>query len=124
MDRHSYLPEHKKRRRNEQESFSCKRCRQTINPEAHGTRHRNHCPWCLWSLHVDISPGDRQNPCQSLMEPIGVWVKSAGEWALIHRCTACGEMRSNRIAGDDNDWTLMALAARALANPPFPLESS
>ena len=24
------------------------------------------------------------------MEPVGVWVRKGGEWALIHRCRACG----------------------------------
>ena len=57
------------------------------------------------------------------MEPIGVWVKRNGEWAVIHRCTQCGELRTNRIAGDDDPWAMMSLAAKPLAQPPFPLES-
>jgi hypothetical protein len=56
------------------------------------------------------------------MEPIAVWVRRGGEWALIHRCRTCGELRSNRIAGDDNELALIALAVRAVAQPPFPLE--
>ena len=57
------------------------------------------------------------------MEPIGVWVKRDGEWAIIHRCTACATLRTNRVAGDDSPWAMMALAARPLAQPPFPLET-
>lgn len=95
-----------------------------IPTESYGTQHRNHCPLCLWSLHVDRSPGDRANGCQSLMQPVGVWVKDGGEWAVIHRCCSCGELRANRIAGDDSDWALMALAAKALANPPFPIDAT
>ena len=94
-----------------------------MSTQAIGTQHRNHCPWCLWSLHVDEEPGDRASGCRALMEPVGVWVKRSGEWSIIHRCTACGELRANRIAGDDVDWALMALAAKALANPPFPVDS-
>lgn len=56
------------------------------------------------------------------MEPIAVWVRKGGEWALIHRCRGCGVIRSNRIAADDNPAMLISIAARALANPPFPLE--
>jgi hypothetical protein len=56
------------------------------------------------------------------MEPIAVWGRPGGEWALIHRCRSCGELRSNRIAGDDNELALVALAVRALSQPPFPLE--
>ena len=56
------------------------------------------------------------------MEPIAVWVRRGGEWAVIHRCRECGALRSNRIAGDDNEFVLLALAVRPLAQPPFPLD--
>jgi hypothetical protein len=46
----------------------------------------------------------------------------SGEWAIIHRCTACGALKTNRIAGDDSERTLLALALRPLANPAFPLD--
>ena len=36
------------------------------------------------------------------MEPIAVWVRKNGEWAIIHRCKICGALSSNRIAADDN----------------------
>ena len=55
------------------------------------------------------------------MEPIAIWVQPRGEWALVHRCQGCGALNSNRIAGDDNAFVLMSLAARAVALPPFPL---
>jgi hypothetical protein len=55
------------------------------------------------------------------MVPIAVWVRDDGEWAIVHRCTQCDTFRSNRIAGDDDPWALMALAARPLAQPPFPV---
>lgn len=55
------------------------------------------------------------------MEPITVWARPGGDWAIIHRCRTCGELHSNRIAGDDNELALIALAARALSQPPFPL---
>lgn len=56
------------------------------------------------------------------MEPAAVWVRRDGEWALIHRCTVCGDFKSNRIASDDNAALLISLAARPLASPPFPLD--
>lgn len=40
-----------------------------------------------------------------------------GEWAVIHRCTVCGKMGSNRIAADDNPMKLMALALRPYGSP-------
>jgi hypothetical protein len=56
------------------------------------------------------------------MEPIGIWAKEDGEWAVIHRCQSCKSVRANRVAGDDNELMLLSLAARPLAMPPFPLE--
>lgn len=55
------------------------------------------------------------------MEPIAVWVRDQGEWALVHRCRACGVLKSNRVAGDDSPAALVSLAVRAIASPPFPL---
>lgn len=72
---------------------------------------------------MDESPGDRASVCRALLEPIAVWVKRDGEWAIVHRCITCGQLKTNRIAGDDNPWSLIALAARALSRPPFPLEA-
>jgi RNHCP domain len=109
-------------RRDDAGDFVCRRCNRPVNASAYGTRHRNHCPHCLWSIHVDEHIGDRQGGCLGLMEPIGVWVRRDGEWAIIHRCTSCELIRTNRIAGDDDAWALMSLAARALAQPPFPID--
>jgi uncharacterized Zn finger protein len=55
------------------------------------------------------------------MEPIAVWARPGGDWAILHRCRSCGTIHSNRIAGDDNEVALVALATRAIAQPPFPL---
>ncbi|MFN3648440.1 MAG: RNHCP domain-containing protein [Armatimonadota bacterium] len=104
------------------EWFRCVRCGQPVSGQAVGTSHRNHCPWCLWSRHLDDVPGDRASGCRGSMEPIAVWVRPGGEWAIIHRCRSCGELHSNRVAGDDNELALMALAVRAMSQPPFPLE--
>lgn len=106
----------------EHHHFVCRKCGLGADPKASGTRHRNHCPHCLWSVHVDRYPGDRGSECGGLMEPIAVWVKRRGEWALVHRCRDCGTLKSNRVAGDDSALALVSLAVKALASPPFPLE--
>ena len=111
-----------RRRRNESDGFVCGKCRRPVNGHGDGTRFRNHCPHCLWSRHVDVAPGDRLHACGGSMEPIAVWVKRDGEWAIVHRCATCGTLRTNRVAGDDDAWAMMALAAKPLARPPFPLE--
>ena len=103
------------------DGFRCRQCSRPVPASASGTHHRNHCPHCLWSLHVDREPGDRRSPCQGLMEPVAIWVRQKGEWALVHRCEKCGTFGSNRIAGDDNQFALLSIAVRPLAQPPFPL---
>ena len=57
-----------------------------------------------------------------IMDPVGVWVGKSGEWAIIHRCRRCGQLRSNRVAADDNPMKLMSIAMKPLSQPPFPLE--
>jgi hypothetical protein len=56
------------------------------------------------------------------MEPIAIAVRGDGEWLLVHRCSGCGAVHVNRIAGDDNPLVLTRLAVKPLAQPPFPLE--
>jgi len=55
------------------------------------------------------------------MEPIAVWIKRSGDWAVVHRCRRCGMIRTNRISGDDNLTALLSIALRPLAQPPVPL---
>ena len=71
---------------------------------------------------MDIEPGDRESDCGGIMEPIAVWVRKNGEWAIIHRCRRCGQLSSNRIAADDNPMKLMSIAMKPISLPPFPLE--
>ncbi|MGN0823309.1 MAG: RNHCP domain-containing protein [Candidatus Gallimonas sp.] len=104
------------------ESFPCTVCGRTVTPETAGSAHRNHCNNCLCSLHLDEEPGDRAANCGGVMEPVGVWVRYKGEWAIIHRCKRCGKLSSNRIAADDNPMKLMSIALKPLCEPPFPLE--
>lgn len=104
------------------ESFNCRGCGRLVTPGGAGSEHRNHCPNCLCSLHVDIEPGDREADCGGIMDPIAVWVRKGGEWAVIHRCRRCGALSSNRIAADDNPVKLMQIAMKPVGAPPFPVE--
>lgn len=104
------------------DTFTCKFCGRLCTPENAGSSHRNHCPNCLYSLHVDDEPGDRASDCGGIMEPIAVWVRRGGEWAIIHRCSRCGKLCSNRVAADDNPMKLMSIAMLPLCEPPFPIE--
>lgn len=104
------------------EAFVCKVCGASVGPIFGGGRQRNHCPVCLSSVHLDDLPGDRSADCGGIMDPVGVWVRKNGEWAIIHRCRRCGVFHSNRIAADDNPMKLMSIAVKPLASPPFPME--
>lgn len=104
------------------QSFRCAHCRLDVPAVAPGTAHRNHCPNCLWSRHLDDAPGDRASDCRASMQPIAITVRGDGEWVLIHRCTGCGVLHANRSAGDDNPLLLLRLAVKPLAKPPFPLD--
>jgi RNHCP domain-containing protein len=119
------MSRHKRHRapRDRLSSFRCGYCRLDVSTHAPGTAHRNHCPNCLWSRHLDHDrPGDRDADCGSLMEPIAICVRGDGEWVIIHRCTGCDALHPNRTAGDDNPLVLMRLALKPLAQPPFPIE--
>ncbi|MFI4881047.1 MAG: RNHCP domain-containing protein [Phycisphaerales bacterium JB064] len=113
-------------RRDESDGFTCIHCKAGVSGSAWGTKQRNHCPACLHSKHVDDRPGDRASPCGGKLEPIAIAVRSAGEqageWVLVHRCLNCGELKTNRIAGDDSERALLALALRPLARPAFPID--
>jgi hypothetical protein len=104
-------------------TFTCVHCGFDVPLSAPGTAHRNHCPHCLWSRHLDATQaGDRSATCASAMEPIAICVRGAGEWVLIHRCKGCGDLALNRTAGDDSALLLVQLAVRPLAQAPFPLD--
>jgi hypothetical protein len=85
------------------ESFKCVHCRAFIGPTISGGKHRNHCPLCLYSRHVDGGrPGDRASDCGAKMAPIARFTRPNGEPMVVHRCLGCGFERNNRLAADDN----------------------
>lgn len=92
------------------QSFRCGHCKRFIGPLPSGGRQRNHCPYCLYSRHVDDKrPGDRASACRSLMVPTGAFQRPNGEHVLVHRCLGCGFERFNRIAADDDFELVLAL---------------
>jgi hypothetical protein len=63
---------------------------------------RNHCPYCLFSQHLDIFPGDNANTCHGAMKAAGIYQDENGEMFLIHRCLVCGKTSRAVVALDDN----------------------
>lgn len=91
--------------------FVCGFCHRRVAPIVYGGSYRNHCPFCLYSKHVDSdTPGDRLNLCRGLMKPVGVFTRRTGEYVLVHKCERCGLERFNRIAGDDDFEKIIALS--------------
>lgn len=88
-------------RKTENVAFLCAHCGEHIDPLDNGS-YRNHCPVCLYSLHVDDKPGDRRSTCHGLMEPVGTDFTAAKGIQLIHQCKKCGRKQRNKIATDCN----------------------
>lgn len=54
------------------EDFVCQYCGKQVEKHPTGSA-RNHCPFCLYSLHLDADfPGDRASDCHGLMRPVGI----------------------------------------------------
>jgi hypothetical protein len=110
--------------------FDCCHCRLRVSAEPllAGVHNRNHCPYCLWSKHVDLlEAGDRLAACKAPMRPVGLTCKHTrkryapaqpGELMLVHRCAACGAVALNRIAADDSPERLWEVFAASLLQPP------
>lgn len=93
-----------------EQRFVCGHCGRPVGPLAYGGHNRNHCPYCLYSRHVDLHrSGDRASPCKGMMAPIGAFQRPNGEHVLVHRCERCGFERFNRIQADDDFELVLAL---------------
>ena len=99
-------------RKKENTGFVCGYCGREVAPLSNGS-YRNHCPFCLFSRHVDRLPGDRMNECLGLMEPIDLRQKSGKGFQIVHRCLKCGAESTNKVAElsvqSDNIDTLLKL---------------
>ena len=81
------------------ESFTCENCHKEVKHL--GYTARDHCPYCLYSKHVDINPGDRQNPCKGLLKPIGI-EKYKDTYKILYKCEKCHKDHKNIVATDDD----------------------
>ena len=81
------------------EDFICENCGKKVEKSEYTAR--DHCPYCLYSKHLDINPGDRANNCKGLMEPIGV-EKFKDTFKIIYKCLKCGGKHKNIANRDDN----------------------
>ncbi len=84
-------------RRKENAGFTCDNCGSEVLPLTNGS-YRNHCPFCLYSKHVDVIPGDRKEICAGLMKPVGLVFHPGKGFQIVHRCLKCGKEKTNKIA--------------------------
>lgn len=81
------------------ESFSCYNCGKKVEP--HESSSRDHCPHCLFGLHVDINPGDRANECKGNLKPIGIKISNKKE-QIVYKCKLCRSYVYCKSAPDDS----------------------
>lgn len=81
------------------EPFICEQCNKSVSALSYTAR--DHCPYCLYSKHVDVMPGDRLNHCQGLLQPIGI-EKFKDTYKIIYRCKKCHQLHKNIMARDDD----------------------
>ena len=91
------------------ENFICENCGKKVI----GNGWTNHCPYCLYSKHIDINPGDRSCNCLGLMKPIEIQQKN-GNFIILHKCLKCGFERKNKIAENDNFDLILKLSKKEL----------
>ena len=91
------------------ENFICENCNKEVSKSNYTAR--DHCPYCLYSKHVDINPGDRLNTCHGLLEPIGI-EKFRDTYKIIYKCEKCNELHKNIMANDDNMDLIINLSVK------------
>ena len=82
------------------EEFICKNCGKSVSKL--GYTSRDHCPYCLHSIHIDNNPGDRSCTCLGDLNPIGVELFKNGLYKIIYKCKKCGVIKKNVQAKDDD----------------------
>ncbi len=92
------------------ESFVCEKCGKKVKKL--GYTARDHCPYCLYSKHVDINPGDRNNSCKGMLKPIGI-EKFKDSFKIIYLCEKCHKTHKNIMAKDDDMNKIIELSKRA-----------
>lgn len=85
------------------EDFICENCGAKVT----GNGYTNHCPSCLFSKHVDMTPGDRASDCGGLMEPVSVTSKGGEVVEIVHKCLNCEHEKANKISPEDDQNALI-----------------
>ena len=103
-----------KRFRKNDDGFVCAVCGADVVPLKYSSR--DHCPKCLSSLHVDVQPGDRNNPCRGILKPVQALPDAKKGFIIVYKCEKCNETVRCRAAlqGDaPDDMNLLIKLTRA-----------
>lgn len=95
------------------EEFECVVCKRNVGKLKYTSR--DHCNYCLHSLHVDITPGDRLNTCHGVLEPISIETHSKKQ-QIVYRCKKCGSIVKNVVADDDSRDEIYKVARKFAIN--------
>lgn len=91
------------------EDFVCENCGVSVI----GNGYTNHCPYCLWSKHVDNNPGDREALCGGKMYPKSI-EKKADQYVINHVCESCGHEKKNKTSSDDDFNKIIEVSKNSL----------
>jgi hypothetical protein len=86
------------------EDFRCFNCKTFVK----GSGYTDHCPNCLWSLHVDNNPGDRASGCTGRMKPMSV-VYKGDSYIISYVCLRCRMNKEFKASENDNKELLLSL---------------
>lgn len=81
--------------------FVCINCSRKVEKLKYTSR--DHCNYCLYSIHVDVFPGDRANDCKGVLKPINVEIDSKKGKQIVYKCLKCGKTIRNVVAKDDDE---------------------
>lgn len=91
--------------------FTCVVCGKHVEKAVGSSR--DHCPFCITSLHVDLQvPGDRMNECQGIMLATRIRYWKKDKYKVLFRCEKCRAEQWNITATDDSTEILAQLVLK------------
>lgn len=91
----NFLEEGTNEQKKENTDFTCENCGANVKAVTNGS-YRNHCPFCLYSKHLDNTPGDRNSLCKGLMKPLDLEYSNKKGYQIIHQCLQCNKIQKIR----------------------------
>ena len=85
------------------EEFVCENCGKKVPKLGYSCR-----------KHVDKNPGDREEECHGILEPVALEINNKKGYVIVFRCKKCGAIRKNKAAKDDNMNLIIKLSSGEL----------